>query len=443
VGWRRILSVHLLSCLALVCLGCVTVLDVEGIAQVLKPERPPETPALSNARSARLVAPEGLRARSDELRAIPLKWDPVLAGRVGGYVVERAASRKKADYQRVAILPERFATSFVDRGTDLAPKATPRGRSGVGDLGDGTTYFYRVRAFDDAGRISRFASEVVSATTHPPPPRPEDLRTYSHRAHKIALTWRPVEDETVAGYLIHRSPSSRGDYHLVARVDGRFNTTWVDWGLEPLRVLYYRVVAVNRAGGEGLPSHSRRGVTKPEPLPPHDLEVAEQQLGSIRLAWVPNVESNIAGYRLFRQREKGESEELVTELGREQTSAVDEKVGAGESLTYHAVAFDSDGLVSASSEPVRVRGVGYGLEAKVRGGRVELRWDERLHERFGSARVLRDGFFGARQLAEVPRPFYSDEGVARGRTYRYRVILLRDDDTEAPPSAYVEVSVPR
>ena len=29
------------------------------------------------------------------------------------------------------------------------------------DLGDGTTYFYRVRAFDRTGRLSRFFSEVA------------------------------------------------------------------------------------------------------------------------------------------------------------------------------------------------------------------------------------------------------------------------------------------
>ena len=425
------------------CLGCATALDVEGIARALNPEGPPEVPALTDARPSRLVAPEGLRVRSQELRAVPLKWDPVLAGPVAGYVVERSLV-KKGDFQRVAILPERFATSFVDRGTDLAPKATAAGRNGSGDLGDGATYFYRVRAFDESGRISRFASETVKATTHPPPPTPEDLRTYSHRAHKIALTWRSVEDETVAGYVIHRSPSFRGDYEPIARVEGRFRTTWVDRGLEPLSVLYYRVAAVNEAGGEGVASRARRGVTKPEPLPPHELRVAESDLGSIRLAWTPNVESNIAGYRLYRRRGNGSDEELVAELGSEQTEVLDEEIGAGETLVYRAFAFDSDGMTSGASEPVLARAIGYDLRASARSdGKVELRWDERLHARFGRARVLREGFFGARMLAEVPRASYVDETTTPGRSYRYRVVLVREDGSEAPPSAPFEIAVPR
>ncbi|MDH3684967.1 MAG: hypothetical protein OEP95_02015 [Myxococcales bacterium] len=422
--------------------GCATALDIEGIANTFRPARAPEAPALTDSRPSKLVAPEGLRARSDELRMIPLKWDPVLVGDVAGYSLERSPTRK-GDYQRVAILSDRFATSFVDRGTDLAPKATPGGRSGSGDLGDGAKYFYRVRAFDQEGRLSRFHSEPASATTHPPPATPEDLRTYSHRAHKIALTWRSVEDPTTAGYVVHRSPSFRGEYLPIARVDGRFNTTWVDRGLEPLRLFYYRVTAVNEAGGEGVASRARRGVTKPEPLPPHDLQVAESELGSIRLEWTPNVESNIAGYRLFRRRAGASAEELVAELGREQTTALDTEVGAGEPLTYRAWAFDTDGMSSAPSEPIRTEGVAYDLRANVRGGRVELRWDGALHRKFGRARVLREGFFGARELAVVPRETYSDETAARGKTHRYRVILVGEDGTEAPPSAPIEISVPR
>ena len=423
-------------------LGCATALDIEGIVRTFNPARPPEAPALSDTRPSKLVAPEGLRTRSEELRAVPLKWDPVLVGDVAGYSVERSLG-KKGNYQRIAILPERFATSFVDRGTDLAPKATPGGRSGSGDLGDGTTYFYRVRAFDRTGRLSRFFSEVATATTRPLPPTPEDLRTYSHRAHMIALTWRSVDDTTVAGYVVHRSPSFRGDYLPVARVDGRFNTTWVDRGLEPLRLFYYRVAAVNLSGGEGVASRARRGVTKPEPLPPHDLRVAERELGSIRLEWTPNVESNLSGYRLFRLRGDGSTEELVAELGRDQTTALDTAVGSGESLAYRAVAFDADGMSSAPSELILAEGVGYGLRANVRGNRVELHWDSRLQELFGRARVLREGFFGTRALAEVPRATFSDETVKRGRSYRYRVVLLRADGTEAPPSASIEVTVPR
>lgn len=417
-------------------LGCATALDLEGMGRLLRPEGPPEPPRVVDQPSSELVAPQGLRARSGELRKVPLSWEPVLSGDVTGYVVERSL-REGGRFDRVVVLPERFATTWVDRGSDLAPKALA-GRE-TGDLGDEATYHYRVRAFDSSGRASRNASSVVSATTAPRPPRPEDLRTYSNWPGKIALAWSPVDDSTVSGYVIYRSPSLRGDYLPVGRTTGRFATSWVDRGLAPLRVLYYTVAAVNTAGGEGIPSRAERGVTKPEPLPPEGLHVADRELGAIRLAWSPNVESNIARYRVLRRRAGAGSEELVAELGPERTHVADTQVGAGEVLEYRAVAVDTDGLESDPSEPVEAQGVGYELRATTRSGEIELRWDPRLQERYREARVLRLGTFGEREVARVPRPVYVDTGVRRGGTYRYVVVLVAEDGTEAPRSQPLEV----
>lgn len=329
---------------ALAVSGCGTVFDVEGARRALRGAQGPPTLILRDDPAADLDAPEGLRAVSGELRAVPLKWDPLLAGRVGGYAVERSL-REKGGFQRVGSVGDRFETSFVDRGTDLAPKALP----GAADLGDGATYYYRVRAVDANGYVGREATPLVSATTAPPPTRPEGLRTYDHQPRKIALTWRPVVDPTVAGYVVYRSPSLRGRYEPVARVEGRHHTTWVDRGLDPLRVFYYRVAAVNAAGGEGVPTRALRGVTKPEPLPPASLRVVSRSPGAVRLAWEPNLEPNLAGYRVLRRR-AGEGEEIVAELAPGQTSVEDRFEASGQRLVYRVMAFDEDGLVSAGVE---------------------------------------------------------------------------------------------
>jgi uncharacterized protein len=426
-----------LLAVALLAPGCGAALDVEGAARLLRSAETPRPPLLTERPPADLPAPQGLRAVSGELRAAPLKWDPVLTGDVAGYVVERAL-REKGDFQRIGIVTDRFEISFVDRGSDLAPKAAPGP-----DLGDGTTYFYRVRAFDGQGRIAAASSQVVSASTAPPPPRPEDLRVYSHQPRKIALSWRPSEDPTVSGYVVYRSPSESGDYLPVARVNGRYATTWVDLGLAPLRVFYYRVAALNQAGGEGAATAEVRGVTKPEPLPPAALHVAKAGLGRVQLAWEPNVESNIAGYRLLRLRDGADTEQVVAQLGPGETAAEDRAVGAGESLTYRVVAIDRDGLESAPSDPVEVVAPGYGLEARAEDGGVRLRWAAADDDAFQSARVMRDGRFGAREIARVQGHEYLDREVDPGQTYHYTIILVGRDGREALPSEQVEVRVPK
>jgi len=417
--------------------GCGAALDLEGAARLLRSADGPHMPLLREQPPADLAAPEGLRVVSGELRSIPLKWDPVLLGDVAGYVVERSL-REKGDYQRIGMLGDRFETSFVDRGADLAPKAAP---GATADLGDGATYYYRVRAFASDGRIAAASSSTEQATTAASPPRPEDLRVYSHQTGKIALSWRPIADPTVEGYVVYRSPSESGDYLPVARVGGRYTTTWVDHELAPLRVFYYRVAAVNRAGGEGVPTSGARGVTRPEPLPPAALRVASQGLGVVRLAFEPNVEPNIAGYRLLRRRGDSGDEEIVAELGPDQHEAEDRALASGERVAYRVVAFDRDGLVSAPSDPVEVTASGYGLEARAERDGVRLSWAPGRID-FASARVLREGRFGSREIARVRGSEYLDRDVDAGGRYRYTVVLLGDDGREALPSEHVDVEVP-
>jgi len=337
---RRVRVPAALLAAVLAC-GCETVLDVEAARRALERAQGPPPLLLREEPAAELATTEGIRAVSGELRAVPLKWDPLLTGDVGGYVVERAL-REKADFQRIGTTHDRFETSFVDRGADLAPKALP----GT-DLGDGATYFYRVRAFDLEGRIARAATPVVSATTAPPPARPEGLRTYDHQTGRIALTWRAVADPTVAGYVVYRSPSLRGRYEPVARIEGRHATTWVDRGLAPLRVFYYKVAAVNAAGGEGMPTRALRGVTRPEPLPPASLRVVSATPTAVMLAWERNVEPNVAGYRIVRRRGDDGGEETVAEVPADRTSFEDRlPEETGGRLVYRLSAFDRDGLVS-------------------------------------------------------------------------------------------------
>jgi fibronectin type 3 domain-containing protein len=386
-----------------------------------------------------MPAPEGLRAVSGQLRAIPLKWDPVFTSDVNGYVIERA-EEMDGNFMRIAALPGRFETCYVDRGEDLAPKRGTRG--GRTDLGDGVRYYYRVRAFDSKGRIAA-ASAPIGATTAEPPAAPEGLHAFSLQPREVALTWRPVQDPSVAGYLVYRSPAKRGEYLVIARLDGRFTTTYVDRGLGALRVFYYRVAAVNAGGGVGKEASEVRAVTKPEPLAPIGLRVEEQRLGSNLLAWEPNVEKDIAGYRLLRMREGPSSEETVVALDPGATAAEDREVGAGERLSYAVMAFDRDGLESEPSDPIEVESVDYGLSAGPQKGAIHLHWSPKVQEGFAAARVLREGTFGDDEIGRVSTEGFVDSNVKRGHRYRYRVILVREDGSEAPSSAVVEATVPK
>jgi len=418
-----------------------------GWASFEWPEASVETLALQEDLVADLPAPESLRAVSGELRLVPLTWEPLLLGDVGGYVVERAPSRE-GPFETLAQLSGRLATTYVDRDTAPVPppvSAAPSGNQ-VAEvhppLKDGISWFYRVRAFSQAGGLAPAASPVVAATTAPSPDPPQDLRAYSRQPRMVPLSWRAAEDPNVVGYQVARSPTSRGPFELLAEVDGRYQTSLVDRGLGDLRVFYYRIVAVNTAGGIGEASSPVRAVTKPEPLPPMNLRVIKQQLGINQLAWDPNVEEDIVEYRLLRTRAGSDAPAHFATLSVDETTAVDSQVGAGERLFYTVVAVDRDGLTSGTAQAVEVESESYGLSATAGPDGVRLEWNPRSEEGFHGAHVTRTTPFRQRKFGRQAGSQFHDPDVAAESTHRYVVVLERPDRSLAPPSPTVEISIP-
>ena len=160
-------------------------------------------------------------------------------------------------------------------------------------------------------------------------------------------------------------------------MEGRVTTIYEDPVPGDLRVMYYRVAARNRFGGEGEASEPVRGVTKAEPLPPIGLAVAERRLGSIDLRWATNVEPDLSGYEVWRAERDDDGwdgERLVGEVGAGGTLFRDPEVGCGQSLRYRVRALDRDGLTSGYSDPLDATGEAIDLRARALPGAVELRW---------------------------------------------------------------------
>jgi fibronectin type 3 domain-containing protein len=376
--------------------------------------------------SLELPAPSAVRARSGELRAVPLSWQAVLGREVAGYAVERAAGEGEA-FVRITVVPGQFAAAHVDRSPELR---------------DGEIYRYVVRSVAADGRVGVATSPVASATTATPPGPPPELEAYSHQPRRVALQWRASPDATVVGYRVERAASAEGPFTTLASSQGRFATTYVDEGLGDLRVLYYRVAAVNAAGEPGEPGKAVRAVTKAEPLPPLGLRIADKGLGRNALAWEPNVETDISAYRLERLRADTHEPELVAELAADAVSAEDVAIGSGEIVTYRLYALDADGLESSPSDPVEVQSERYDLRAEPGPGGVALHWNARSPEGFAAARIYRVDRLRQRELARVEGDRFVDAQVRSGRRYRYAVVLERADGSQAPPSDVVQVEVP-
>jgi hypothetical protein len=402
----------------------------------------PSEPPLEVDASLDLLAPDGLHVTSTEDRQITLAWEPVLVGDVAGYAVKRS-EREAGAFTLVGHTGSRFETVFTDAGR------------GPGRLGDGEDYFYRVYPFD-SGRHTGQHFATASATTDPRPAPPEGLETYSNLPRRAVLRWEASQDRSVSGYAVYRSPSAAGPWELVEGVEGRLETIFEDEIPGDLRVMYYRLRALNRFGGESEMSDPVRAVTKPEPLPPMGVRLAHRGLGEIVVAWRPNVEPDIVRYEVFREtletgRWSGETQIAEVPASRERLD--DREVGCGQRVRYRVRARDADGLQSAFSEPLETSGEDIGLRVEQGVGASELRWREDLREQgwTGARIVERFRLRPDRLLGELRGESSLRLDALSPGVHRLVVTLTRDDDadtergtvSDAPPCTFtVELPAP-
>ena len=330
-------------------------------------------------RGSHLLPPEGLRVTSNLDRQIALAWDPVLVGDVAGYAILRANGKAEGQYARVGITKSRFGTVFSDSGAS------------TGALGDGQVYAYRVHPYDTKGRISR-SHAALTATTEARPGVPESLQVYSNLPRSAVLSWKPSEERAVAGYAIYRCPTMAGPWERVVFIEGRLNTVYEDTVPGDLRVMYYKLAAVNRFGGESEPTEQPiRAVTKAEPLPPIGLEASAGSLGRVDLRWLPNVEPDLASYEVWRVRvgSAGDAEEVqIATVNAGTTAFTDVGIGCGEPARYRLRATDADALVSLPSDPLEVKAEDAGLALARRNGALVLAWDRARAADWTALRVI-------------------------------------------------------
>lgn len=376
---------------------------------------------LSFDRPSDLLPPEGLRVTSTADRSIALAWDPVLVGDVAGYAITRSRAAP-GPYENVGVTHSRFGNVFVDTGER------------PGALGDAQSWHYRVHPFDSAGRVSR-SHAYVSAATDPPPAQPDGVQAYSNLPRRVVLRWNASASPSATGYTVQRSPTAAGPWEKVGYVDGRVRTQFEDGVAGDLRVMYYRLLTLNRFGGESLPTDPVRAVTKAEPLPPIGLEIATRALGEIGVRWTPNVERDLVHYELLRQSAAGDGfgpERVVGEVPPDATQAIDFGVGCGERVRYRLRALDVDGLVSEFSAPLESVGEDIGLAASTGVEGWKITWDAArasgwAHVRVFQTRALRPDLL----LGEAPVDGSLVLGTLPSGRYELHAVLVRDASSRA------------
>ena len=181
------------------------------------------------------VAPSGLSAGAVSSSEINISWTDNSNNETGFRIERKTGSG--GTYGQIATVGQN-TTAFPDTG-----------------LSSGTTYYYRVVAYNDSGD-SPYSNEAFATTAViiVPPIAPSGLTANVVSSSQINLSWVDNSDNE-NGFKVERKTGAEGTYSQVADV-GADVTSLPDSGLSPDTTYYYRVWSYNTAGDSAYSNES-------------------------------------------------------------------------------------------------------------------------------------------------------------------------------------------
>jgi len=207
----------------------------------------------------------------------------------------------------------------------------------IDSLTDGTTYYFNVRAVNDAG-TSAWSSQV-SMSPHPPaPPVPTGLATHGG-VQQVTLSWNPASFAT--SYTVKDATSATGS--LGNAHSGITGTSYTYTGLSTNKT-YYFVVSAQNATGSSADSARASGLTVTGA--PSGVS-ATASSGKVTVKWSST--SGASSYIVLRSTTSGTTGSAIAS-GVTATSFADTAVTHGTKYYYTVVATNASGNSPNSSQ---------------------------------------------------------------------------------------------
>jgi hypothetical protein len=178
------------------------------------------------------VAPTGLTSEVVSESEIKLTWDANEELDLGGYIIFMNDTGDDPT--------ENFNVIHTIRGTDTSYS--------VSGLTEQTTYYFKIKAFDEVPNNSSF-SNMTSATTPDvtPPAVPTGLNVTNATVHSLTLSWEANPEDDVEGYILFRS-TALDETFINISIELINDTQYIDTGLEEASIYYYKLKAVDDVG---------------------------------------------------------------------------------------------------------------------------------------------------------------------------------------------------
>ncbi len=269
----------------------------------------------------------------------------------------------------------------------------------------------------------------------------------------VSLSWMPVTDPRVEGYIIYRSSDNRGKFKELATLSGRFKSSYVDNGgflrhLEDNADYFYKIVTYSK-DGVGKASNIVIGHTAP---PPQSPTVITSQSGLPRMVvikWNPVDDNSVVAYDIYRSLSaKGPFRKVGHVNGHNNTFYVDKNLQDETTYYYSVVSINYkgvDGKILAYTvaktkarpmPPTKIAG-------KIAGaGKLEISWFPSPTAdvvKYKIYRGISPDYLSYVGSVDSSKLTYTDKNLQPGFTYYYKVNAVDKDDIESKTNEVASV----
>ena len=277
----------------------------------------------------------------------------------------------------------------------------------------GTTYYYRVKAVNDAGLspYSNIVSGKVKSVT-PKPSAPVVKIGHSASSGKPQLTWNAVSGAT--SYKVYRATSQKGTYSLLGTVTA---TSYTNTGAKAGTTYYYKVKAVNSAGESAYSNIVSGRATVTTLTMGHSATSGKPQL-----TW--KAVSGAASYKVYRATSKNGAYSVINTT--KALTYTNTGAALGTTYYYKVEALNASGKSMGFSAIVEgkvapVLAVGYSSVS----GKPQLTWKAVPGATEYQVYRSTQQNSGYTKINTTTSTSYVNTGAKAGTTYYYKIVAVK------------------
>jgi fibronectin type 3 domain-containing protein len=349
-----------------------------------------------------------------DINAIALEWGKIDIPRAAGYYIIRADMQTDGKFARIATVPNKFATHFLDKNLAINSK-----------------YAYKIALLTKNGFESR-ASDTIVVSTLQNFESVSLIESISNLPRQIKILWRPHSSQRVSKYIIERTSPSSSKWKEIATIDNRLNAEYIDTDLEDNEIFLYRIKAATFDGIVSKSSKITSATTKSLPGQITQLSATRELPKKIQLLWTKSTQEDILYYNIYRASSPTGSYSKIAKARYEHNTYNDLISEDGQIYFYKITSVDKDELESTLEDVVPVMGSTLSKPkmpqitlAMIEGNKMILNWiatDNRTVS-YNIYKISKENWVSSNEvlIPNVTGLRFEDPDVVRGIEYGYRL----------------------